>query len=76
MPCLTLKHHDSAFKDFEWHWFMITGYEEREAAANLDDLSSRTYVKVVSYGEWVWLDFERLWNTGYDKKGGLIFFEV
>jgi hypothetical protein len=76
VPCLTLKHHDSAFKDFEWHWFMITGYEEREAAANLDDLSSRTYVKVVSYGEWVWLDFERLWNTGYDKKGGLIFFEV
>ena len=33
-------------------------------------------VKAVSYGEWVWLDFKALWDTGYDEKGGLIIFRI
>ena len=29
-------------------------------------------VKTVTYGEYLWLDLDRLWNTGFSEKGGLI----
>ena len=29
-------------------------------------------VKAVTYGSFEWLDFAKLWNTGYDRKGGLV----
>lgn len=29
-------------------------------------------VKLLTYGKWRWVDFDRLWNTGYEQKGGLI----
>ena len=67
VPCLTLMHRDSRFKDFTWHWFMLTGYEKAKDTC---------MVKAVSYGEWVWLDFKALWDTGYDEKGGLIIFTL
>lgn len=104
LPCLNLKHKDSKFKDFEWHWFMLTGYweygddgENAGGEATDADMHSaggeragsvrrRTQyseqgvghlmVKVVSYGEFVWLDFDELWQTGYERKGGLIIFDV
>ena len=66
IPCLTLMHTDRRFKDYSWHWFMITGYKKAE---------DKFMIKVVSYGEWVWLDFKALWDTGYDEKGGLIIFK-
>lgn len=85
LPCLNLKHKDSDFKDFEWHWFMLTGYKEEERAesdsnggfaAGASGAQGKFMVKAVSYGEFVWLDFGRLWDTGYDRKGGLIIFDL
>lgn len=63
VPYLNLRHRDPDFADFVWHWFLLTGY------AVFDDV---LMVKAVSYGEYVWLDFARLWNTGYTRKGGMI----
>ena len=63
VPCLNLRHRDPAFSDFTWHWFLFNGYKEEDG---------RLLVKTVSYGEYVWLDFARLWDTGYRRKGGLI----
>ena len=63
VPMLNLRHRDKTFSDFEWHWFLLTGYETFE---------DTVMVKVVSYGEFVWFDFKALWHTGYRQKGGLI----
>lgn len=67
VPMLVLSHKNSAFKDFVWHWFIINGYDESD---------SKMQVKVVSYGEWKWFNFDDLWNSGYSKKGGLIRVEI
>ena len=32
----------------------------------------RFMVKAVTYGSFEWLDFAKLWNTGYARKGGLV----
>ena len=63
LPCLLLKHKDSAFKAYVWHWFLLTGYDEDKESF---------LVKAVTYGAYQWLDLAGLWNTGYKKKGGLI----
>ena len=65
VPCLTLRHKDPTLEDYVWHWFLLTGYE----ITNND-----WYVKVVTYGEWNWINFDALWDTGYEQKGGLILF--
>ena len=31
-------------------------------------------VKAVTYGEWAWVDFDRLWDTGHEEKGGLVLY--
>lgn len=67
IPSLILRHSNSAMKDFVWHWFLITGYEI------IDDV---TMVKVVSYGEYKWLNLNTVWNTGHSRKGGLIKFKI
>ena len=67
VPCLLLNHKNKTFKDFEWHWFLLTGYELFE---------EKCMVKAVSYGEWYWFDLDELWNTGHARKGGLILFEI
>ena len=33
-------------------------------------------VKTVTYSGYRWLDFERLWDTGYSNKGGLIIYNL
>ncbi|MBQ8980947.1 MAG: hypothetical protein IJ077_04975 [Eubacterium sp.] len=63
VPFLCLNHSNPRFKEYEWHWFLINGYESFE-----DTLM----VKAVTYSEWEWLDFDELWNTGRARKGGLI----
>ncbi len=65
IPCLMLKHRDPELDDYAWHWFLLTGYEEADG---------RFLVKVVTYGEWVWMDLARLWDTGYERRGGLILY--
>ena len=84
VPCLTLNHQDKSFSDFEWHWYLLTGWRRsaEESAEGCGESSAegrgegRIEVKAVSYGEFVWLDFERLWDTGFEKKGGLVQFAL
>ena len=64
IPCLVLEHKNPLLKDYVWHWFLITGYD--------DDNDFK--VKVVSYGHWVWFNLYDLWNTGFERKGGLVLF--
>ena len=63
LPCLVLNHKDKGFSDFVWHWFLLVGCREEQG---------RFQVLAATYGEGVWLDFLRLWDTGFQRKGGLI----
>ena len=63
VPYLLLKHKDPLLKDFVWHWFLLVGYEAAEDVF---------MVKTATYGEYQWMDFKNLWNTGYMEKGGFI----
>ena len=63
IPYLNLLHQNPIFEDYEWHWFLLTGYEEKE---------EKFLVKAVTYGKSEWLDFEELWNSGHDEKGGMV----
>lgn len=65
VPYLMLRHRDKKLDDYIWHWFLLTGYEEREDAF---------LVKATTYGEWEWQDLHRMWDTGYEQKGGLILY--
>ena len=67
IPYLLLHHKNPTFENYEWHWFLLTGYDEKP--------DGRFLVKAVTYGAYEWLDFAKLWNTGYDRKGGLILFK-
>ena len=67
VPYLLLHHKNPNFENYEWHWFLLTGYDEKP--------DGRFMVKAVTYGAYEWLDFAKLWNTGYDRKGGLILFK-
>lgn len=65
MPVLILNHKDKALKDYVWHWFLINGYDETD---------STLMVRTVTYSSYQWLDFRRLWETGYANRGGLILY--
>lgn len=67
VPYLMLKHQDKKFDFFEWHWFLVTGYDIREEGV---------YVKAATYGKAHWLPFAGLWNTGYEEKGGMVVIDV
>lgn len=67
LPCLNLKHKEQSLKDYVWHWFILNGYEVRD---------EKFFVKAVSYGIGRWINFATLWDTGYQRKGGLILFEL
>ncbi len=67
IPCLTLHHKNPTFHDYVWHWYVLAGYQCTE---------DTMLVKAVTYGSWCWLDFRQLWDTGFDKKGGLILYHV
>lgn len=63
IPYLNLHHSSRNFKFYEWHWFLLNGYEF---------WSDTLMVKAVTYGSWNWLDFDALWETGRTPKGGMI----
>ena len=65
IPILNLKHKEPAFQAYVWHWFILNGCEERDG---------KFFVKAVSYGVGRWFDLEKLWDTGFEQKGGLILF--
>ena len=60
---LLLMHNDKAFSDYQWHWFLLNGYEQLEDHIN---------VQIVTYGEQEWVDFRRLWDTGKKRRGGMV----
>lgn len=49
---LLLHHQAAELSDYEWHWFLLTGYQRTEDGF---------LVKAVTYGEYQWLDFGQLW---------------
>ena len=58
-----------------------TGRRKRRKADPAGEYSTETVfsamkVKAVTYGEYRWIDFERLWDTGFAKRGGLILFDA
>ena len=63
---LMLKHENREFNFFEWHWFLIVGYDESPEGFR---------IKVATYGKAHWLPLEEFWNTGYDDRGGLVLFK-
>lgn len=65
VPTLLLKHQNPALNDYIWHWFMLTGYQVWDEVY---------YVRAVTFGESQWLSLEELWNTGYERRGGLILY--
>ena len=65
VPCLILNHKDKAFEDYEWHWFMLAG---------LRDDGPDCLVQTVTYGEKRWVSLEGLWNTGLERRGGLVLY--
>ena len=67
VPALTLRHKDKKFFDFDWHWYLINGYEEREDGF---------FVRLASWGEYIWVSFRELWETGYERRGGLILYDM
>lgn len=67
IPYLNLLHKNPIFEEYEWHWFLLTGYEEGEESF---------FVKAVTYGKSEWLNFEELWDTGHDKKGGMVLYSL
>lgn len=64
---LMLKHRDKKFDFFEWHWFLVIGYDESDGGF---------MIKVATYGKAHWLSLKELWDTGFDEKGGLVLFEA
>jgi len=69
VPMLLLNHRDRAFKDYNWHWFLLNGYDAPEGA---EDMS----VRAVTYSAWRWLDLQRLWDAGFERRGGLILYAL
>ena len=67
IPYLNLNHKEPIFADYVWHWFILNGYEIR---------GENFFVKAVSYGIGRWFDLKMLWETGYQRKGGMILFEI
>ena len=63
VPYLLLRHQNEAYKDYIWHWFLLTGYEEKDG---------KMYIKTSTYGESDTFELEDFWNTGCEEKGGLI----
>lgn len=67
IPMLMLNHKNKKYKDYDWHWFIINGYKYDK---------TRFYIKAVTYSEFEWIDFAEFWDTGFDRKGGLVIFDI
>ncbi len=67
IPMLILNHRSKAMHDYVWHWFLINGYDETDGSF---------LVKAVTYSKYEWLDFQQLWNTGHERRGGLVLYHL
>lgn len=63
VPFLLLNHKNRTMKNYQWHWFNLAGYKEDQG---------EFLVKAVTYGSFHWLNLQELWDTGYNRKGGII----
>ena len=63
VPYLMLHHRDKKLDDFEWHWFNLAGYEKINGDIN---------VLTVTYGEYQWFSLKNMYETGYERRGGII----
>ncbi|MDD3411038.1 MAG: hypothetical protein PHY12_09550 [Eubacteriales bacterium] len=63
VPYLNLLHHNPVFEDYEWHWFVLNGYDQQGETLR---------AKAATYGRGEWLDFRELWESGHEKKGGMV----
>ena len=66
IPFLTLRHKDPALNFYEWHWYLLMGYDRQ---------SDATLVQAVTYGHTRWMDLRNLWDTGFEERGGMILFQ-
>ena len=85
IPYLLLNHKDPDFEEFYWHWFLLNGAASADALTADDYMtdvmrpaedSDHLFVKTATYGEAEWLDFDRMWETGHRKVGGMILYEL
>ena len=91
IPMLMLNHRDKRYKDYDWHWFIVNGYAVDTKApapgpwagagcegsnSKSPDGSERFYIKTATYSEWDWFDLYDFWDTGHQRKGGLVLFDV
>ena len=67
IPTLVLNHRNKLFRDYVWHWFLINGYDETDDGF---------LVKAVTYSKYEWLDFHQLWDTGHERRGGLVLYHL
>lgn len=67
VPYLNLKHKDPQLSDYVWHWFWLAGY--KKAGDNL-------MVKAITYGAEHWLSLDDLWDSGYERKGGIVLIDA
>ena len=67
IPTLILNHKERSLKDYVWHWFLINGYDEKDGTM---------MVKTVTYSWYQWLDLRKLWDTGYNNRGGLVLYSL
>ncbi len=67
IPTLVLNHRMKKLRDYVWHWFLINGY---------DDAENTFLVKTVTYSRFEWLDLGELWDTGHERRGGLILYRI
>ncbi|MBQ3346711.1 MAG: hypothetical protein IJG51_04995 [Synergistaceae bacterium] len=63
VPFLLLHHKNPKLDDFQWHWFNLAGY---------DDSDGETKILTVTYGEYQWFGLREIYETGYERRGGLI----
>lgn len=62
LPIMILHHHDKQFSEYEWHWFIINGYNKSD--------DGHILLKAATYGQYEWLPLEKLWITGRDLEDG------
>ena len=66
IPFLLLNPISREWKEYHWHWFLLTGYRWDE---------NRLDHKAVTYGEGEWLPFATLWDSVRRDNGGMILYE-
>ncbi len=67
VPFLLLRTDKPALKDFNWHWFLLTG-----CRGSGEDMQ----VQTATYGERQWFPLTHLWHTPYTPKGGAVLLDL